>query len=250
LVVDNGSTDDSVERIRDAYPAIKLIEIGRNRGFAGGNNAGIRDALAQGAEYVWLLNNDTIADPHALSAMVELAETKSNVGAVGSVLHYMDEPKQVQSWGGGRISTFWGVARYHTGPVPENLLHYITGASLLLKTEALQDVGLLDEAFFMYWEDAELGFRLRKAGWSLAVAAESHIWHKEFASVGKKSILNDVYFNFSAALFLKKHVRASCVPITFGTGGRILKRLVRTDWMHARAVIRGALGGITFREGS
>jgi GT2 family glycosyltransferase len=100
IVVDNGSTDNSVAEIRKAHPQITLLETGRNLGFAGGNNVGIRYALEQGADYVWLLNNDTKADPHALTAMVEVAESDPRIGAVGSVLYYMDEPERVQAWGG------------------------------------------------------------------------------------------------------------------------------------------------------
>ena len=87
LVVDNGSTDDSVARIRAAHPEIPIMETGRNLGFSGGCNVGVRRALEDGADYVWLLNNDTTVDPQALSAMVAVAEADPRVGAVGSVLY-------------------------------------------------------------------------------------------------------------------------------------------------------------------
>lgn len=244
VVVDNGSTDDSVARIGEAYPDIALIEAGGNLGFAGGNNLGTRYALQQGAEYVWLLNNDTVADPRALTAMVEVAEEDPKIGAVGSVIYYMDEPERVQAWGAGRVSLWWGIPRYQENPVPWRSLHYITGASLLMKREALREVGLLDEGFFpIYWEDAEFGFRLRKAGWSLAVAEDSRIWHRESTTMNKNTVSKDVHWNASAARFFRKHSRIAFVPIVIGTGGRVLKRLARGDWGHARAVVRGALRG-------
>ena len=94
-VVDNGSTDNSVACIRAAHPEVSIIETGRNLGFSGGCNVGVRRALEEGADYIWLLNNDTTVDPQALSAMVAVAETDPKVGAIGSVLYYLDNPKDI-----------------------------------------------------------------------------------------------------------------------------------------------------------
>jgi GT2 family glycosyltransferase len=250
IVVDNGSADDSVARISEHFPEIPLIETGRNLGEPRGNNVGIRRALDEGAEYVWVLNNDTVADPGSLGAMVRTAEAAPAVGAVGSVLFYMSEPEQVQAWGGGRVLMWWGTARYLKGPVPEESLHYITGGCILLRSQALWDVGLLDERFFLYWVDAELSFRLRKAGWSLAVAEGSHVWHKEFAGSTWKefakgqSALTDRHWNTSAVLFFREYAPLPPLPIVIGVGGRIVKRLARRDWKSAESVARGALGGL------
>ncbi|MCX7596938.1 MAG: glycosyltransferase family 2 protein, partial [Fischerella sp.] len=104
VVLDNASTNDSVEQIRAAHPDVTLIETGANLGFAGGNNVGIRYALEHGAEYIWLLNNDTIVDANALSAMVTKAESDPKIGLVGSVLYYMNNPGSVQAWGGGTVN--------------------------------------------------------------------------------------------------------------------------------------------------
>jgi len=250
VVVDNGSADDSVARIRERFPAIPLIETGKNLGEPGGNNVGIRHALEEGAEYVWVLNNDTVVDPDALGAMVRVAEADPAVGAVGSVLYYMSEPERVQAWGGGRVLMWWGTARYLKGPAPKESLHYITGGCLLLRSRVLREVGLLDERFFLYWGDTELGFRLRKAGWSLAVAEDSRIWHKEFSGTAwkefakGKSALTDRYWNASAVSFFREYAPIAPVPIVVGVGGRILKRLARLDWKSAMSVARGALGGL------
>jgi len=240
IVVDNGSTDNSAAEICKAHPQITLLETGRNLGFAGGNNVGIRYALEQGADYVWLLNNDTKADPHALTAMVEVAESDPRIGAVGSVLYYMDEPERVQAWGGGWVSLWWGISRHFTMPVPAERIHYITGASLLIRRRALEEVGLLDEDFFMYWEDADFSLRLRKAGWRLAVTSGVRVWHKESASLGKKSPVLDEYFNNSAVRFFRRHAPWPLLPIAVGVGGRLLKRILRRDWERVRAVWRGA----------
>src|SRR5882762_1861997 len=117
LALDNGSTDDSLQRIRERFPEVEIMELGENLGYAKGNNMGIRAALERGAEYVWILNNDTTVDPKALVAMVERAKVDSSVGAVGSVLFFMDRPHQVQAWGGGRVNFWLGGASVFDAPV-------------------------------------------------------------------------------------------------------------------------------------
>lgn len=241
VVVDNGSTNGSAEEIRKAKPQVTLLETGRNLGFAGGNNIGIRYALEQGAEYIWLLNNDTVVDPGALTAMIELAEKDRRIGVVGSVLYYMEQPTKVQAWGGGRVNLLTGRSRHLLAPGEP---HYITGASMLLRREALEQVGLLDEGFFMYWEDADFGFRLRKAAWKLEVAPNARVWHKESASLGKKSPILDEYFNASAVRFFRRHAPFSAWPIFVGVGGRALKRMARGDWKRVRAVWAGLRSGL------
>ena len=244
IVVDNGSTDDSVRRIRNAYPSVTLLKIEGNVGFAGGNNVGIRYALEQGADYVWLLNNDTRVDPNALTAMVSVAERDPKAGAVGAVLYYMDEPERVQAWGGGRVSLWWGISRHFTAPVPVERIHYITGASLLIRREALEEVGLLDEGFFMYWEDADFGFRLRKAGWKIAVASSARVWHKESASLGKRNPVMDRYFSASAARFFQHHAPYPVVPILVGFWGRLAKRVIRLDLEGVKESWRGMVSEV------
>ena len=239
LVIDNGSADDSVARLRSAYPGIRLIENGKNLGFAKACNVGIREALREGAEYVWLLNNDTVAEANSLRALVERAGQGERIGAVGSVLYYIDQPESVQAWGGGYINFWLGHSRHFTSRVSEQKIDFITGASLLLSRRALDEVGLLDERFFMYWEDADWAFRLKRAGWTLAVAEKSVIWHKESSAVGRRSPRLDTYFNTSAVRFFRKHAPVPLVSVWSGVGLRLLKRMIFRDWGRVQAVWRG-----------
>jgi len=245
LVVENGSTDDSVARIRAAHPEVPILETGRNLGFSGGCNVGVRRALEEGADYIWLLNNDTTVDPHALTAMVAVAETDPGVGAVGSVLYYLDNPKDIQAWGGGRGGFWSGRTRHHLGPVPGARLHYLTAASILLRRRALEEVGLLDEnTFFMYWEDTDFSFRLRKAGWRLAVADQSIVLHREHAATGKGSPLLDYYFNASAVRFFRRYALIPAWPISIGVLGRLAKRVLRGNLPGFVATLRGTYAGM------
>jgi len=246
VVVDNASTDNSLAQIRAAFPSLVIIEAGRNLGFAGGCNLGIKFALREEAQYVWLLNNDTEVDPQSLRGLVETAEADPDIGAVGSAIYSMTSPEQLQAWGGGYVNFWLGRSGHFTVPVDDERLHFISGASLLIPRRAVESLGLLDECFFMYWEDADYCFRLRRAGWRLAVAAESKIWHKEQGSVGKNTVLLDGFFNRSATRFFARHAPMPFISIWSGMGLRILKRVILCDWKRVRAVWRSA----DFFEGS
>ena len=238
VLVDNGSTDGSMQEFQRALPSVELLQTGANLGFGGGCNVGIRHALASGAEYIWLINSDAVVDPGALSAMVRLAQENSALGAVGSVLFDADAVDRVQLWGGGHVGLWLGRSVHSLSPGAD--LDFVSGASLLLRRSALGQVGLFDEArFFMYWEDTDLGFRLRKAGWMLAVAADSKIWHKQSASLGLGNPLLDEYATRSCVRFLRLHA-----PIPFVSVGLVLMRMVLKRILIGRpdrllAVLRG-----------
>ena len=230
VVVDNGSTDNSVEKLRALRPSVEVIETGRNLGFAAGCNIGIRRALYSGTDYVWLLNNDTTVSPDALGALLEKANSDARLAAVGSAIYSMAEPDRLQAWGGGHVNFWLGRSRHFAEPVSDHEIEFITGASLFLRRSALSIPGLLDEGFFMYWEDADYCFRLRQAGWKLGVAGDSKIWHKESASVGKASSRMDAYFNASAARFFRKHARIPRLSLWSGVTLRLTKRALTGDW--------------------
>jgi len=236
IVVDNGSTDDSVLQIRDQFPWVTLLETGKNLGFAGGCNVGIRHALRDGADFVWLLNTDTKLDSNTLDALMTTARREERIGAVGAAIYSMAEPDQLQAWGGGSVNFWLGRSRHFLRPVHDNAIEYITGASLLLRGSALRSVGLLDDSFFFFWEDADLGFRLRKAKWKLAVAGAAKVWHRQSASLRGRDALLDTYFNQAAKLFFRKHALVPQIPLYVGMTLRVMKRLISRDWERARAV--------------
>lgn len=249
VVVDNGSTDDSVTCLREKWPNLDLIEIEHNVGFTAANNMGGRRALEGDAEYVWFLNNDTVVDPGALSELVATLEADPRAGAAASVLYEMRTPEQVQVWGGGFVRLWSGTANTYFGPVPEKDLHFLAGTSWLIRRHVLETLGLFDERFFMYWEDADFSFRLRSAGWRLAVATRSRVWHVGSASMGDsspthKSEVFELTFTRSTVHFLRKHAPVPLVPLLAGPGFYLIKRVLRGQWGRARAVASGALQGL------
>lgn len=213
LIVDNGSTDGSEEKLRQAYPELEFIQTGANLGFAGGNNVGIKYALDQGAEYIWLLNNDTIVAPNALSELVKVVESDDRIGVVGSKLYYYDEPRLIAFAGG-----FWtetplypkhrGVDEVDQGQYDSvEDVDFISGCSLLIKSTVIRDVGEMSPAFFLYWEDIDWNASVSKHGWRIVFVPTSSVWHKVSASTNSQPGLKICYSVRNRLLFLKRHRR-------------------------------------------
>jgi GT2 family glycosyltransferase len=239
VVVDNGSTNDSIARIKAAHPGVPLLEAGRNLGFAGGSNIGIRYALERNAEYVWLLNNDTQAAADALSALIEKASSDRRIGAVASVCYYADSPSKVQAWAGARVNLWIGYGRLSTVPHPDDWFQALYGASMLLRCDALREAGLLDEGFFHYWEEAELCLRLVQKGWRLAAAPGSRILHKVSASTGRENPVLDRYFTTSVLRVLRLHSPAPGLAMFLFLGARCARRLARLQFSRCGQVWAG-----------
>jgi GT2 family glycosyltransferase len=254
IVVDNGSTDDSVRRISQAYPRVALLKTGANLGFGAGTNVGLRRALAEKFDYVWLLNNDARPQPAALAALLAKACSNPRLGAIGSKLLYAHDPSKVQAWGGGRINRWTGRAVHATSAQDDDWFDYITAASTLLPRRALEETGVFDESFFLYWEDADLSVRLLERGWVLGVAAESIVLHKENASSGGDRRIVDRYSTTSGIRFLSKHARAPWISIPLFLTLRIGKRLLSGQFARVQHVLAGVrdyrvLQGVGEREG-
>lgn len=185
LVVDNGSTDGSEEAIKASFPSVCFIQTGRNLGYAGGNNVGIKHALSHGADYVWLLNNDTTVDPKALSALVETAKADSRIAFVGSKIYYYDKPDVI--WcAGGTIDLAEGGRTDHPGMGQEDRgqfenisdVGYVTGCSILASRDAIAAIGPLPEEYFLYFEETDWNLAAQRKGYRTVVAPASHVWHK------------------------------------------------------------------------
>ncbi|MFQ3661911.1 MAG: glycosyltransferase family 2 protein [Chloroflexaceae bacterium] len=185
VVVDNASQDGTPAAVRAAFPEtfVFVVENGANLGFAAGNNVGLRYALAQGFDYALLLNNDTEAAPDLLSALVAAAESDPRAGAVGPIIYYHAAPARVWS-AGGWIDWEQGISRME-GEVEDRgqftatrEVDFVTGCAMLLRRAALERAGLLDERFFMYFEETEWCVRARRAGFRILFVPQAKLWHK------------------------------------------------------------------------
>lgn len=246
LVVDNGSTDESVAKIRAAFPSIEIVETGENLGFAGGNNKGIERALENGAEFVWLLNNDTCVFSDTLNALVASAIEDPRIGAVGSVLLASTRPDVVLAWGGGNVNMWAGRATHTTEAIHMTTRTFLSAASILLRRQALESAGFLDAGFFMYWEDVDLSFRIRKAGYRLVVAPAARLLHFECSTLTKQNPLLVRYSSQSLVRFFQRHSPLPWIPIGCALASRMFKKIVLGRWQDVAATVQGARNG--FRQ--
>ncbi len=243
-VVDNGSSDGSETRIKDQYPHLKVLQTGRNLGYPGGANAGVRFFLGEDAEFIWLLNNDTVVDPQALTALVRAAQNDSRVGLVGSVVYHYGEPGRVQFWGGAEFNRWTATTRYLLEPQPDRL-DYLSGASLLVRAAVFREVGLLNERLVFYWDDVDFSLRVRRAGWEMVVAQDSQVFHKEGHTVGRKSPRADFLETESLTVFLFENYGASAViPLTVRLLGKVVNRIRRRQPKHLWSVFQGLAAGV------
>lgn len=183
VVVDNASRDDSVARIRAAFPDIDLIENKENYGFARGNNVGIKHLLRLGCDYVMLLNDDAEVDVDTISRLVEVAEKDARIGMVGPTICYFNQPRVIWS-AGGRVSRHGEPCHLDvdqdmavTGQAPREV-DYVTGCAILAKRALLERIGPLEERFFIYFEETEWCARARAAGFRVVHVPTSVMWHK------------------------------------------------------------------------
>jgi GT2 family glycosyltransferase len=253
IVVDNGSTDDSVARIRTAFPQVTVLEAGANLGFASACNLGIRCAVRDGTGYIWLLNNDTVAPPDTCTKLVAAAHRNPGAGIVGSVLYFEHDPSQVQAWGGGNLTVWLGYSTHFQAPTPLGPRSFLTFASVLIAREVIESVGLLYEGYFMYWEDGDYALRVTQAGYGLTVAEDTAILHKEGGSAEPRSPVIDRYSLASGLTFLRRHAALPVASMAVFLATRLAGRLLRREWKNVRALFL-AIGdyrrrrGVVYRE--
>lgn len=183
LVLDNHSTDGSVAAIRAAFPDVQILELTDNRGYAGNNNVGIAAALAQGADWVFVLNEDTILAPDCLTCLMAVGESDPTIGIVGPLVYHHNEPTVIQS-GGGLLGRNWD-SLHIAKDEPDcgqlsapHRVEWISGCAILVRRAVIEQVGMIDERFFYFWEETEWCIRAGKAGWQIFHVPQANLWHK------------------------------------------------------------------------
>lgn len=194
IVVDNGSSDGSVAAIRAEFPTVTVLETGENLGFAGGNNVGIEYALKQGADWIFLLNNDTVVDPHIFEAFRKTASKQPEVGIWGAKIYLFDKPNQFDHFGGNwnpRTANFdlIGYRAVEDGKSWEKpvKMDYACGAALFIKKDVFEKIGLLEPRYFLFWEESDFCFRAAKAGFATFLCPGAKVRHKVSASCPGKA---------------------------------------------------------------
>lgn len=189
IIVDNGSTDDSVPCIRDRFPGHLLIETGTNLGFAEGNNIGMRKALGRGADLLFLLNNDTIVASDILERFVETSRSHPEAGILGAKIYLFNQPDTLDHLGGiwNRNTGTFDLEGQHCKEEPNchqepRELDYVCGAGLLLRRQVVESIGYLEPRFFLIWEEADYCMHAKRAGYKILTCPTAKLWHKVSAS--------------------------------------------------------------------
>ena len=189
-IVDNASTDDSVEIIAAEFPSVKLIKNNTNLMYAGGNNVAIKEALNGDATHILILNNDTILHEDFLEHLVKAFRSEEKIGIVVPKINYYNNRKLI--WYAGGFVNFFTGNIYHRGLRKHDdgnydLSHevdYATGCCMLIKRELFEEIGLLDEAYYIYTEDVDFSFKAQAAGYKVVFEPRSLIWHKVSSATG------------------------------------------------------------------
>ncbi len=192
VLVDNASSDGSVEAVGEAYPEVKIVRNPENYRFARANNQGFELARANEADFVLMLNNDVEVAPDFLEKMIAAAQSEEAVGIVGAKIYYFQQP-EILWYAGGEIS-LWKGKIAHRGIREKDVgqfdkrseTGYVTGCCLLISRACLEQNGGLNEAYFIYVEDADFCFRAQKSGFKTMFEPSAKIWHKISASSGGK----------------------------------------------------------------
>jgi GT2 family glycosyltransferase len=225
---------DKIDKIQDT--PLVLIQTGANHGFSAGNNVGIHFALRFKPDYIWLLNNDTLIKENTLSTLVTYMETNKDTGLAGGAIYRADEPGSLQTLGGGTLLPLIGTDRFKLKAGP---IDYVTGTSLFVRTQVTEEIGLLDEGFFFYWEDTDYSARAGKAGWHLAMVEDAVVYHKFSASVGSRSLKSDLFKIASLTRYFKKHQPYRWwIPVGINLLGMLIKRLFRGQFRRMVPIIK------------
>jgi GT2 family glycosyltransferase len=249
-LVDNGSTDDTVASVRAAFRDVEVLELGVNRGFAAAMNAGVEAALAEGADWVLLLNNDTVVDPSLVATLWSAAAAAPDVGLAAPAIYRFDAPDAI--WPSAGRRRWWTLAARERpdrsagdGRGGGNQdVDWANGCCLLLRREAWRSLGRLDEGYVFYYEDHDLCLRARAAGWRILQVPAARVWHRVSASAGPGSPLQHYLLARSSVRFYARHM----------TGARRWLVLPYRAGSFARTAARALVGGrpenlVAYREG-
>lgn len=220
VVVDNGSIDGSPDIIRSHHPDAHLLIMPENLGFCEGNNVGMRYALEQGADYIFLLNNDTVVAPDMLTRLVEACQADEKAGMAGPTMYYYDEPDKIAAAGGvveRSSARYWnrndGVldpinnGRSEASPAPPEDVDFIVSCAVLARRETVERIGLLDNRYFINGDDIDWGLRATASGYKVLYIPEARMWHKISAAMGNGSPAAAYYITRNNFLIFGSHLQ-------------------------------------------
>lgn len=252
VVVDNASPDDSLKTLAslDSDPRVQLIRSPENLGFAAGNNLGMRAAMSRGAEYFWILNNDTLVEPDTLRALLDVAVSRNGMFA-SAILRY-PETDRVWCAGGWIDPRSPRAGHVHEDEPATNLpeepfeVDYAPGCSVLLSRQTLDQIGFMPEDFFLYYEDTAWCELAKGEGVQILCVPASRVYHKVSQSTGEFSPRMKYFLSRASVLFARRfrNIPHSC---WFVLRYHLINHLFKFEWGHFVAGLRGVRDGILGR---
>ena len=260
ILLDNASTDGTVDAVRLLLPEIMIKELQRNLGYAGNNNLGIQAAMEQEADWVFLLNEDTTLSSDCISHLVSVGESDPTIGIVGPMVYHHNEPEIIQS-AGGRMDKYY--RGWHLGqdepdqgqfPLPHSV-DWISGCGIMVRRALIEQVGAIDERFFYYVEEFEWCLRARKAGWQIYHVPQAKLWHKGVQRNNQPKPAVTYYATRNRLLLLLKH---RAIPVAWVvTVSEFIRTLtswtIKPKWRdkkeHRNAMWRGIIDFLHHRWG-
>lgn len=216
-----------------------FIQNNSNRGFAGGMNTILNHLLKEDA-YIWLLNPDMVVEETTLSELVECADKNPFRTITGSTIKYYTDPAKVHLYAGGKINFNSGTIKLITNKNDLIQMDYISGGSLFTHINSFNDLGLLPEEYFLYWEETDWCYRAKKKGYELRLCEKAVCYDKVSSSIGK-SFLADYYYTRNGLFFLSKFKKEKLKAALFFTLFRFLKRLFTGEGGRAKGVFYGMM---------
>jgi GT2 family glycosyltransferase len=258
LVVDNGSSRDTVQAIQDAFPEVELIVNPSNLGFGGGANVGFARAQERGVDYVLFINNDTVVHPSLLQALTGAARAFPRAGLLVPKIYYGspdDAPRRVWSAGARwasfppRVKMIGRGRRDHRRYDRPKRLDYATGCALLVRRQVLESVGGFDPIYWpAYQEDYDFAARVIKAGWEIRYVPAAQLWHKEARSRQRVGARNKAYhLGKNTVPFFVRHF--SLVMLWAHVAWVVLREAAKMNWPFVGPYLAGVRAGWANRSG-
>lgn len=256
LLVDNASEDGAGDRLRHRYPGIEYLATGANLGYAGGNNRGIDMALGRGADYVLILNNDTVLDPACVSTLAASAAKADRLGAVAPKILFYDDPSRIW-YAGGDFSYLRAIGTHRRELERDDAreeprleeITFVSGCCLMIPAHVVRQVGGFRDDFFMYCEDVEWSLRVRRAGWRMYYQPAARMLHRQGSSKGLASAFAALHRDRNRRRLVREHY-TWWQRLAFGLwfyptrAIRSVQYLLGGDAMGARAIVAAALGSL------
>jgi GT2 family glycosyltransferase len=246
ILVDNGSTDGTSERVAAAHPDVTVLRNEQNRGFAHACNQGLAEAFGRGCDYAFLLNNDTIVAPDLLTELLRVASAHPNAAMFGPRICYASQPEKPWFTGMRFPRPIYIVRTQPQHQVQSAVpapVDFISGCGMLIARRLYERIGGMNEAYFMYYEDLDYCLTARKAGFDILYVPDARMWHAvSVSSGGKDSPLKQYFQVKSAIIFTRRHTRGIWRPLNLGI------RFGHAGYTALGHLLRGRLQPAAIRE--